>query len=187
MSDNWQKIRVLEPKEWAAGVPAVFSAYKNVSAKVGPIKGAKLLSHLNQIEGFDCPGCAWPDPLEKRSTFEFCENGAKAVADEATLKRLTARFFKKHSIEALKKQSDKWLNNQGRLVEPVILKPGKSHYESISWSSAFKLIGEYLSVLENPNQAAFYTSGRTSNEAAFLYQLFVRQYGTNNLPDCSNM
>lgn len=187
MSDDWEKIKVLEPKEWAAGVPAVVSAFKNISSKVGPIKGTKLLSQLNQIEGFDCPGCAWPDPLEKRSTFEFCENGAKAVADEATLKRLTARFFKKHSVESLKAQSDKWLNNQGRLVEPVILRPGQSHYESISWSSAFTLIGDYLSALENPNEAAFYTSGRTSNEAAFLYQLFVRQFGTNNLPDCSNM
>lgn len=187
MSDDWEKIKVTDPKEWAAGVPAVVSAFKNISSKVGPIKGTKLLSQLNQIEGFDCPGCAWPDPLNKRSTFEFCENGAKAVADEATLKRLTARFFKKHSIESLKKQSDKWLNNQGRLVEPVILKPGKSHYESISWASAFKLVGDYLSALNDPNEAAFYTSGRTSNEAAFLYQLFVRQYGTNNLPDCSNM
>ncbi len=187
MANDWQKIKVTDPKQWAAGVPAVVSAYKNVSAKVGPIKGTKLLSQLNQIEGFDCPGCAWPDPLEKRSTFEFCENGAKAVADEATLKRITARFFKKHSIEFLKGQSDKWLNNQGRLAEPVVLKPGQTHYEAISWKAAFTLISETLSSLKNPNQAAFYTSGRTSNEAAFLYQLFVRQFGTNNLPDCSNM
>ena len=115
---DWQKIKISSPKEWAAGLPAVASAYKNVSAKVGPIKGTRLLSQLNQLDGFDCPGCAWPDPLHQRSTFEFCENGAKAVADEATLKRAPASFFKKYSITKLKRQSDRWLNDQGRLVEP---------------------------------------------------------------------
>lgn len=181
------RINVTEPKDWAAGVPAVMSAYKNVSAKIGPIKGSKLLGQLNQIEGFDCPGCAWPDPLNKRSTFEFCENGAKAVADEATLKRAQSTFFKKHSIKALREKSDRWLNDQGRLVEPLILNQGQDHYRPISWDLAFQLIAEQLNVLTSANQAAFYTSGRTSNEAAFLYQLFVRQFGTNNLPDCSNM
>ncbi|GAB5379820.1 MAG: FdhF/YdeP family oxidoreductase [Aliiglaciecola sp.] len=180
-------IKVVEPKEWAAGVPAVVSAYKNISAQVGPIKGTKLLSQLNQIEGFDCPGCAWPDPLDKRSTFEFCENGAKAVADEATLKRVTARFFREHSIEDLKLASDKWLNQQGRLAEPMYRPPGESHYQAISWERAYDTIAQHLNHLESPDQAAFYTSGRTSNEAAFVYQLFVRLYGTNNLPDCSNM
>jgi anaerobic selenocysteine-containing dehydrogenase len=110
------KISISQPKEWAAGVPSVVSAYKNISAKVGPIKGTRLLAQLNQIEGFDCPGCAWPDPLHKRSTFEFCENGAKAVADEATLKRVSSRFFKKYSVAELKQKSDRWLNDQGRLV-----------------------------------------------------------------------
>ena len=182
-----KNLQVTNQKDWAAGVTAVMSAYKNVSAKAGPIRGTKLLTQLNQIEGFDCPGCAWPDPLLKRSTFEFCENGAKAVADEATLKRATANFFANHSIENLKKKSDRWLNDQGRLVEPLFLAEGASHYQPISWSEAFHLISQSLTKLDSPNQAAFYTSGRTSNEAAFLYQLFVRQFGTNNLPDCSNM
>lgn len=184
---NVKNLQVTEQKDWAAGVPAVMSAYKNVSAKVGPIRGSKLLAQLNQIEGFDCPGCAWPDPLLKRSTFEFCENGAKAVADEATLKRATAKFFAKYSVEELKQKSDRWLNDQGRLVEPLFLASGSAHYQAISWSNAFDLIAKNLNKLDSPNQAAFYTSGRTSNEAAFLYQLFVRQFGTNNLPDCSNM
>jgi molybdopterin-dependent oxidoreductase alpha subunit len=184
---NVKNLQVTEQKGWAAGLPAVMSAYKNVSAKVGPIRGTKLLAQLNQIEGFDCPGCAWPDPLLKRSTFEFCENGAKAVADEATLKRATPKFFAKYSIDDLKQKSDRWLNDQGRLIEPLFLAEGASHYKPISWSSALSLIAENLTNLDSPNQAAFYTSGRTSNEAAFLYQLFVRQFGTNNLPDCSNM
>ena len=182
-----KNLQVSNQKDWAAGVTAVISAYKNVSAKVGPIRGTKLLAKLNQIEGFDCPGCAWPDPLLKRSTFEFCENGAKAVADEATLKRATSNFFANHSIEELKKKSDRWLNNQGRLVEPLFLDEGASYYQPIGWSEALHLIAQSLTKLDSPNQAAFYTSGRTSNEAAFLYQLFVRQFGTNNLPDCSNM
>lgn len=182
-----KSIKVLQPKDWAAGVPAVISAYKNVSAKIGPIKGTKLLSDLNQIAGFDCPGCAWPDPLNRRATFEFCENGAKAVADEATLKRITPSFFKKHSVESLKTRSDRWLNEQGRLTQPMLLSAGSDHYQAISWDAAFELIANALNGLENPNQAAFYTSGRASNEAAFLYQLFVRRLGTNNLPDCSNM
>ena len=182
-----KNLQITKQKQWAAGVPAVMSAFKNVSAKVGHMKGTQLLTQLNQIEGFDCPGCAWPDPLLTRSTFEFCENGAKAVADEATLKRATAAFFDKHSIEDLKQKSDRWLNDQGRLVEPLYLAPGNNHYQPISWSNALSLVAKELSQLDSPNQAAFYTSGRTSNEAAFLYQLFVRQFGTNNLPDCSNM
>ena len=180
-------IRTSQPSDWAAGVPAVISAYKNVSAKVGPVKGTRLLSHLNQIKGFDCPGCAWPDPLGERSRFEFCENGAKAVADEATLKRLEPGFFKRNSISDLRAKTDRWLNEQGRLVEPLILKPGEDHYQPISWDEAFELIARHLNQLDSADQAAFYTSGRTSNEAAFLYQLFVREFGTNNLPDCSNM
>jgi len=190
MTKNTIKVKNLQvtaQKDWAAGLPAVISAFKNVSSKVGSIKGTRLLAQLNQIEGFDCPGCAWPDPLLKRSTFEFCENGAKAVADEATLKRVTAKFFAKHSIDDLKQKSDRWLNDQGRLIEPLFLAEGSDHYQPISWSSALNLIAENLTNLDSPNQAAFYTSGRTSNEAAFLYQLFVRQFGTNNLPDCSNM
>lgn len=182
-----QLIHISAPKEWAAGVPAVLSAYHNAASKVGPIKGAALLLQANQIEGFDCPGCAWPDPLNKRATFEFCENGAKAIADEATTKKVDKAFFAEYSIKQLKQQSDRWLNDQGRLVEPMYLPAGANHYQPISWSAAFELIGSQLQSLDSPDQAAFYTSGRTSNEAAFLYQLFVRQFGTNNLPDCSNM
>lgn len=180
-------ISISQPKDWAAGIPSVVSAYKNVSAKVGPIKGSRLLSQLNQKEGFDCPGCAWPDPLGHRSQFEFCENGAKAVADEATLKRLTPAFFKRNPVTSLRAHSDRWLNDQGRLVQPMLLKEGAEHYEPIEWQQAFELIADTLNGLESPDEAAFYTSGRTSNEAAFLYQLFVRKLGTNNLPDCSNM
>lgn len=197
-----QKITVSLPKDWAAGVPAVISAYKNVGTKVGAIRGSRLLLEANQMEGFDCPGCAWPDPLNHRATFEFCENGAKAIADEATRKRADADFFAQHSIEQLKAQSDRWLNDQGRLVEPLLLESSphgsssqdslsqespSEHYRPISWEQAFQLIAEELNGLESADQAAFYTSGRTSNEAAFLYQLFVRSFGTNNLPDCSNM
>ena len=179
--------RVSQPKEWAAGVPAVVSAYKHVSAKVGPIKGSRLLSQLNQKQGFDCPGCAWPDPLGERSQFEFCENGAKAVADEATLKRLSAEFFQRHSIDDLRNQTDRWLNDKGRLVQPLLLQKGERHYRPIEWEQAYQLLATTLNALDSADEAAFYTSGRTSNEAAFLYQLFVRQFGTNNLPDCSNM
>jgi molybdopterin-dependent oxidoreductase alpha subunit len=182
-----QHITVSEPKEWAAGIPAVLSAYKNTTLKAGALKGTRLLFELNQIEGFDCPGCAWPDPLGKKATFEFCENGAKAVADEATNKKVTADFFAQHSIAELRTKSDRWLNSQGRLMAPMWLAPGKDNYQPISWQDAFSLIAEQLNILDSPDQAAFYTSGRTGNEAAFLYQLFVRKFGTNNLPDCSNM
>lgn len=178
---------VSAPKEWAAGLPAVISAFSNIVSKAGLVEGGKLLSQLNQIEGFDCPGCAWPDPLARRATFEFCENGAKAVADEATSQRINADFFAKYSIADLKEQSDRWLNEQGRLTLPMLLKPGASHYTPISWDEALTRVAGHLQQLDSPNEAAFYTSGRTSNEAAFLYQLFVRQFGTNNLPDCSNM
>ena len=126
-----QRIEISQPKEWAAGIPAVLSAYKNVTTKAGPIKGTRLLADLNQIEGFDCPGCAWPDPLKKRATFEFCENGAKAVADEATTKRADAAFFAKHSVDKMRGQSDRWLNDQGRLVQPMWLPEGASHYLSL--------------------------------------------------------
>ena len=182
-----KRVIITSPKEWAAGVPAVVSAYKHMSQKVGPIAGNKLLSELNQMSGFDCPGCAWPDPLGERSNFEFCENGAKAVADEAMLAKVDASFFKKNSVDALKMQSDKWLNAQGRLTQPMYLAQGASHYEPITWTEAIKRIADSLNALNSPDEAAFYTSGRTSNEAAFLYQLFVRMFGTNNMPDCSNM
>ena len=142
---------------------------------------------INQKDGFDCPGCAWPEPDGERSHAEFCENGAKAVAEEATTKRVTPEFFRQWSVEELSKQSDFWLGKRGRLTHPMLLRAQAPHYEPISWDEAFTLIATELNALASPDDAIFYTSGRTSNEAAFLYQLFVRQFGTNNLPDCSNM
>jgi molybdopterin-dependent oxidoreductase alpha subunit len=171
----------------AGGVPAVVEAMKSAWSEMGVIRGSRTLLNLNQIGGFDCPGCAWPEPDRERSHAEFCENGAKHVADEATTKKLTAAFFEKWSVADLAEQSDYWLGKQGRLTEPMVLRENATHYAPLSWADAFVLIAEELNSLSSPNEAVFYTSGRTSNEAAFLYQLFVRQFGTNNLPDCSNM
>ena len=154
---------------------------------MGPIGALRALSKLNQTHGFSCQSCAWPSPDNDRSFAEFCENGAKALADEGTRKYLTPEFFARYSIAELRQKSDFWLGQQGRLTSPMVLQEKAAHYEPISWAAAFTLIGETLKGLDSPNQATFYTSGKTSNEAAFLYQLFVRQFGTNNLPDCSNM
>ena len=174
--------------ESAVGVKAIASALSHISNEVGLNKGLGLLAKLNQKDGFDCPGCAWPDPDEKRAFLaEYCENGAKAVAEEATKNRVSPMFFATHTVEELAMLSDYEIGKKGRITNPMVLKEGKNHYEEISWDDAFKMIGKELNSLESPNEAIFYTSGRTSNEAAFLYQLFVRQFGTNNLPDCSNM
>ncbi|MEO1096434.1 MAG: FdhF/YdeP family oxidoreductase [Bacteroidota bacterium] len=180
-------LRIAEPKKVSGGFDAVVSATRHVVGEVGLVEGTKAMLKINQFDGFDCPGCAWPDPDDERAQVEFCENGAKAVAEEATTKKVDAKFFKKHSISKLSTWSDYEIGRSGRLVEPMIVKHGSDHYEPISWNAAFKLIGEQLNALDSPDEAIFYTSGRTSNEAAFLYQLFVRHYGTNNLPDCSNM
>lgn len=180
-------IKLTHPKKVAGGMPAIFSAMQHVYGEVGVVQGTKTMLKLNQFNGFDCPGCAWPDPDKERSTVEFCENGAKAVAEEATTARVDAKFFKKHAVEELSTWSDYDIGKSGRITEPMILREGSTHYEPISWQEAFKIIGDRLNRLASPDEAIFYTSGRTSNEAAFLYQLFVRQYGTNNLPDCSNM
>ncbi|WP_207001832.1 FdhF/YdeP family oxidoreductase [Trinickia mobilis] len=146
----------------------------------------KTLLKQNQPDGFDCPGCAWPD-RNHASTFEFCENGVKAVAAEATTKRVTPAFFAEHTVEALMKQSDYELEQHGRLTDPMRYDALTGTYRPIAWDDAFQLIAKHLKALDDPDRAAFYTSGRASNEAAFLYQLFVRMYGTNNFPDCSNM
>ncbi|MDG1357190.1 MAG: FdhF/YdeP family oxidoreductase [Akkermansiaceae bacterium] len=174
-------------KSHAGGTPAVASALKHVMKTAGPVRGTKALLDLNQTDGFDCPSCAWPDPDDHRATSEFCENGAKAVASEATTRQIGRDFFLKHSIDELLAQSDYWHDQQGRITEPMVLHDGQDHYQPISWDAAFKLIANELNTLDHPDQATFYTSGRASNEAAFLYQLFVRTFGTNNLPDCSNM
>lgn len=150
------------------------------------LKGAKTLLSANQPDGFDCPGCAWPD-RNHHSAFEFCENGVKAVAAEATARRAGPELFERHTVQELAGQSDFWLEDQGRLTHPLQYDAASDRYRPIAWDEAFALIAKHLNALPDPNQAIFYTSGRTSNEAAFLYQLFVRQYGTNNFPDCSNM
>jgi molybdopterin-dependent oxidoreductase alpha subunit len=171
----------------AGGVTAALAAAKYAFSEMGVARGTRTLLQLNQKDGVDCPGCAWPEPDGERSHFEFCEEGAKHVADEATTKRVTPEFFKQWSVNALSHQSDQWLNAQGRITHPMVLRAGSEHYEAINWQDAFALVANELNSLASPDEAIFYTSGRTSNEAAFLYQLFVRQFGTNNLPDCSNM
>ncbi|MEO1435356.1 MAG: FdhF/YdeP family oxidoreductase [Bacteroidota bacterium] len=175
-------------KEVAGGFPAIRSSLGHALSEMNLSHCSKTLFSVNQMNGFDCPGCAWPDPDDHRSGLgEYCENGVKAIAEEATTKRITRTFFENHSIDELASWSDYQIGKAGRLTEPMVLHPGQQHYEPISWVDAFGLIGQQLNALDSPNEAIFYTSGRTSNEAAFLYQLFVRQFGTNNLPDCSNM
>ncbi|PWL32682.1 MAG: hypothetical protein DCO96_03055 [Fluviicola sp. XM-24bin1] len=166
---------------------AVIVSMRNIFKRVPVGKSFKVLNKLNQKEGVDCPGCAWPDPDKRSKLGEYCENGVKAIAEEAMTARANPDFFAKHSVSELLAQSDYWLGQQGRLTHPMVIREGGTHYETISWNEANQLIGDHLKALDDPNKAAFYTSGRTSNEAAFLYQLFVRMYGTNNLPDCSNM
>src|SRR6266404_5519583 len=175
------------PARTAGGLPAVVSSIRHAFGQAGAIRGTRLLLALNQFDGFDCPGCAWPEPDGHRSTFEFCENGAKAVAEEGTAARIDPDFFARHSVAELSRQSDHWLGKQGRLTVPMALRSEATHYEPISWDEAFALVARELNALASPDEAVFYTSGRTSNEAAFLYQLFVREFGTNNLPDCSNL
>ena len=173
-------------EETAGGMPAVISAWKHGVSKMGLVGSAVSLSKANQTNGFDCPGCAWPDP-KHRSPFEYCENGAKVIADEATIKTIPDTFWKENSIHALGRRSDRWLNSQGRLSRPMILEKGSNHYVPLDWDRAIGIIAKTLNSLKDPNDAYFYTSGRASNEAAYLWQLLARQYGTNNLPDCSNM
>ena len=181
-----KKLRRSPPKDVAGGVPAILSVARQGLAKMGLKRTLDTLGAVNQHEGFDCPSCAWPDPRE-RSRAEFCENGAKAVANAATRKRITPEFFKQWSVTDLAKQTDHWLNKQGRLTSPMILREDEDHYQPISWNRAFNLVANKLRALDSPNKAVFYTSGRASNEAAFLFQLLARRFGTNNLPDCSNM
>jgi molybdopterin-dependent oxidoreductase alpha subunit len=182
------RLTVSEPADHAAGIPGVAVALKRSLQRMGPRRSARTLLDLNQAEGFDCMSCGWPDPEPgHRHTAEFCESGAKAVAEEATTARATPEFFARHSIAELDEHNEHWLGQQGRITHPMIKKPGATHYEPIEWDAAFRLIAEQLNGLVSPDEAIFYTSGRTSNEAAFCYQLFVRAYGTNNLPDSSNM
>ena len=181
-------IQLTKVPKTSVGVKAIVSALTHIKNEVGIVKGIHLLKNINQKDGFDCPGCAWPDPDEKRAFLaEYCENGAKAVAEEATKNKVSPLFFATHSVAELAKLSDYEIGKSGRITHPMYLPEGKDNYEEISWSKAFQLIADELNALNSPDEAVFYTSGRTSNEGAFLYQLFVRQFGTNNLPDCSNM
>ena len=183
-----ESLEVHDAKDAAAGLTGVAVALKRSVERMGPARSARTLLRLNQAEGFDCMSCAWPDPdVGHRHTAEFCENGAKAVAEEATRARATPEFFARHSIAELDAQSEHWLGQQGRLTHPMVKRPGGTHYEPVGWDEAYALVARHLNALDSPDEAIFYTSGRTSNEAAFAYQLFVRAYGTNNLPDCSNM
>ncbi|EST34029.1 hypothetical protein N566_19115 [Streptomycetaceae bacterium MP113-05] len=178
--------RVTGPQQTAAGLPAVGHSLRHATAQMGVKRTALTLLHVNQPDGFDCPGCAWPEPGRPHRA-EFCENGAKAVAEEATLRRVTPGFFARHTLDDLADRSGYWLGQQGRLTTPVYLPEGADRYEPVTWDRAFDIVAEELQALDSPDEAVFYTSGRTSNEAAFLYQLLAREFGTNNLPDCSNM
>ncbi|MCB9545393.1 MAG: FdhF/YdeP family oxidoreductase [Myxococcales bacterium] len=172
----------------AGGLGALWSTFKEAAAHPGVLRGTRALLRTNQVAGFDCPGCAWPDPAPgHRTAFEFCENGAKAVAAETTRRRVTPDLFAQWTLAELAGQSDHWLEAQGRLTTPMYRAEGAARYTPIAWDDAFALVARHLNDLASPDEAVFYTSGRTSNEAAFLYQLFARQLGTNNLPDCSNM
>ena len=174
------------PKDWAAGIPGVLHSMKPAIEHMGLNRTRKTVLAMNQKHGFDCPSCAWPDP-NHRKAFEFCENGAKAVTWEATPVVIGPEFWAEHSVSELRSRSEYWLGMQGRLTEPVHKPAGEDHYKPVTWPEAIRIITDKLKGLDSPDEAAFYTSGRTSNEAAFLYQLMVRGYGTNNLPDCSNM
>ncbi len=187
-SETFTGLKLTKPKTIAAGATAVLSTARHLLDEMDPKRAAKVMFRLNQKCGVDCPGCAWPDPQGDRSSIgEYCENGGKAIAEEATTKEVNPAFFAEHSVEFIGKQSDYWIGKRGRITHPMILEEGETHYTPIDWDTAFKVISEELHALETPNDAVFYTSGRTANETAFLYQLFVRMYGTNNLPDCSNM
>ncbi|MDO8186400.1 FdhF/YdeP family oxidoreductase [Conexibacter sp. JD483] len=181
-----RKLSVRPPHDHAAGMEAVAVALRHAQEQMGVVRSFRALRRLNQPDGFDCPGCAWPEPGHTHVA-EFCENGAKAVAEEATRKRVDPDFFARHPVAELADWTDYQLGRSGRLTHPMVLRDGASHYAPISWEEAYGLIAQELNALPTPDEAIFYTSGRTSNEAAFAYQAFVRAYGTNNLPDCSNM
>jgi molybdopterin-dependent oxidoreductase alpha subunit len=186
--ETLKDIKLSSIDKTAAGFKAVAVSAKHILEEMNVSRGFIALQKLNQVDGYDCPGCAWPDPDDKRSAIaEYCENGAKAVAEEATTKTLRPDFFATHSVGEMSTWDDYKIGKSGRIAQPMYLPQGESHYQPLSWEDAFKIISKHLNGLQSPDEAIFYTSGRTSNEAAFLYQLFVRAYGTNNMPDCSNM
>ena len=186
--EKFTDLKTSKPKTNSAGFSSLKAVAGQVSKYMSTADALKLSLKMNQKGGFDCPGCAWPDPDDERSALgEYCENGMKAIAEEAQNKTIGANFFASHSVEELAKLSDFEIGKSGRLSEPMFLSEGATHYQPISWDDAFNKVAHHLNALNNPDEAVFYTSGRTTNEAAFLYQLFVREYGTANLPDCSNM
>jgi len=181
-------LKLSSVKKMAGGIPAVVGALSHIIDAGIPLRGTRALFAMNQVGGFDCSSCAWPDPDDERSPIgEYCENGAKALAEEATEKKVTPAFFAKNSVADLANLTDYEIGQNGRLTEPMYLPKGGTHYQPISWNDSFKKIAAHLNSLASPDEAAFYTSGRTSNETSFLYQLFVKEFGTNNMPDCSNM
>ncbi|QLG44765.1 FdhF/YdeP family oxidoreductase [Costertonia aggregata] len=186
-SEKLMDLRLKDPVTHAAGMLGVKEALRHGFKEMGIVRSMKALLEMNQKDGFDCPSCAWPDPEKPSKIAEYCENGAKALADEATTQNIGKDFFQKHSVEELSLLTDYELNKFGRLIAPMVLKPNSVRYEPISWQDAFELISEELKKLDSPDEAIFYTSGRSSNEAAFLYGMFARAFGTNNMPDCSNM
>ena len=180
-------LKLGKPAHVAAGVMAVLKSGQFSWGEAGVGRGTKALLGMNQKDGFDCSSCAWPDPDGERSFAEFCENGAKATASDADTRRADPDFFARNSLVELSHMTDRDLNNAGRLTHPMVLRPGDTHYQPIAWEDAFQLVADELNALKTPDEAVFYTSGKVPNEPAFLYQLFVREFGTNNLPDCSNM
>ena len=186
-TEDFLDIELKDPITHAAGYLGVREALKHTFKEMGVLRSMRALLEMNQKDGFDCPSCAWPDPEHPSPVAEYCENGAKALGDEATTSQIGADFFRKNSVEELSQLSDYELNKFGRLIEPMILRPNSVHYEPITWEESFGLIASELKKLNTPDEAIFYTSGRSSNEAAFLYGMFARALGTNNLPDCSNM
>ncbi len=186
-STDFLDLKVTEPSQYAAGVKAVKVALDHAFKEMGVAKSFKGLAKMNQKEGFDCPGCAWPDPEKPSKVAEYCENGAKALAEEATNSIVDRDFFAKYSIEEISQWTDYKIGKSGRITEPMILRPDSIHYEPIDWNEAYSEIAKHLKALDNPDEAIFYTSGRSSNEAAFLYGVFIRAFGTHNMPDCSNM
>ncbi len=187
-SEEFLNLKTTQPPKNSVGFSSVKKAIGQVSKYMNLTDAFKLSLKMNQKGGFDCPGCAWPDPDDERSSLgEFCENGVKAIAEEAQNKTIGSDFFTKHSVDELASWSDFVIGKSGRIAEPMFLAEGAAHYQPISWENAFKKVGKHLNDLRHPDESVFYTSGRTTNEAAFLYQLFVREFGTANLPDCSNM
>jgi molybdopterin-dependent oxidoreductase alpha subunit len=185
---TFEDLKLTKRKKRAAGIPAVLVSLEHLQKETGIFEGIKRLNKMNQKKGWDCAGCAWPDPDDHRSSLgEYCENGAKALAEEATTARVDPAFMAQHSVEEMSRWSDFRIGKSGRITQPMYLAADSSHYQAISWEAAFQKIAQQLHSLDNPNEAVFYTSGRTSNEAAFMYQVMTKQFGTNNMPDCSNM